>query len=166
MDWYEVTGEYHSRTFPHESRLSSLREDWQREMAALWRLEADVNNGGYLQFLMNWGYESYVYASAGLKRIGAERMAQIIDQCQALVDEHHDTADTGPGEVGRLHPMRVLQRDGRIREYDDEKLPDSIVQRVLELSYEFMDYPEDLASLGLKHYSTRVTADSLRGKPS
>ncbi len=48
---------------------------------------ADVNNGAYLQFLGNWGRESYVYASQALKKIGARRMAQIVDDCQALIDE-------------------------------------------------------------------------------
>src|SRR5262249_6735540 len=88
LDWDEVTGRYHERTFRHECRRSSLPAEWQRELAALWRLEADVNNGAYLQFLGNWGRECYVYASQALKKIGAVQMAQIIDRCQALVDEH------------------------------------------------------------------------------
>src|SRR5437764_129635 len=45
MNWYDITEEYHKRTFEHDGRLSSLQADWQRELAALWRLEADVNNG-------------------------------------------------------------------------------------------------------------------------
>src|SRR5207245_11456193 len=88
VDWYDATTKYHKRTFPHECQLSSLPAEWQRELAALSRLEADVNNGAYLQFLSNWGRESYVYASQALKKIGARKMAAIIDRCQALVDEH------------------------------------------------------------------------------
>src|SRR5262249_46900008 len=83
MDWYDVTGKYHEKTFAHECRLSMLPEEWQRELAAIWRLEADVNNGAYLQFLSNWGRESYVYASQALKKIGARKMAEIVDCCQA-----------------------------------------------------------------------------------
>src|SRR5687767_8604146 len=59
MDWYEVTSRYHQRTLAHDAELSSLPEVWQRELAALWRLEADVNNGAYLQFLTNWRRENY-----------------------------------------------------------------------------------------------------------
>jgi hypothetical protein len=92
MDWFDVAGRYHERTFAHECRLSSLTTDWQRELAAVWRLEVDVNNGGYLQFLTNWGKESYVYASQALKKMGAHKMADIVDRCQALVDEHLQTA--------------------------------------------------------------------------
>jgi hypothetical protein len=90
VKWYDITGEFHKQTFAHECRLDSLPEEWQRELAAIWRLEADVNNGAYLQFLENWGRESYVYASQALKKIGAARIAEIVDQCQALVDEHVD----------------------------------------------------------------------------
>src|ERR1700728_552067 len=88
MDWYDATGKYHERTFSHDCRLSSLPEEWQRELAAIWRLEADVNNGAYLQFFSNWGRESYVYASQALRKIGARKMAEIIDRCQSLVDDH------------------------------------------------------------------------------
>ena len=67
MDWPTLTGKYHGLTFAHDSRLTSLPEEWQRELAALWRLEADVNNGAYLQFLVNWGKESYRIALQALK---------------------------------------------------------------------------------------------------
>jgi hypothetical protein len=31
----------------------------QHELVALWRMEADINNGGFLQFLGNWGVENH-----------------------------------------------------------------------------------------------------------
>jgi Domain of unknown function (DUF4375) len=84
VDWYEATGKYHERTLAHDGHLASLPAEWQRELAALWRLEADVNNGAYLQFLSNWGRDSYEYASRALRKIGAHKMAAIVDRCQAL----------------------------------------------------------------------------------
>jgi hypothetical protein len=54
VNWYDLTSEYHRRTFGEDCRLAALPAEWQRELAALWRLEADVNNGAYLQFLANW----------------------------------------------------------------------------------------------------------------
>ena len=39
---------------------------------------------------VNWGRESYHYASLALHKIGAKKMASIVDQCQALIDEHFD----------------------------------------------------------------------------
>ncbi len=55
LDWYDVTEAPHERTFNHECRLDSLPHEWERELASLWRLKADVNNGAYLQFLSNLG---------------------------------------------------------------------------------------------------------------
>jgi hypothetical protein len=137
MDWFEVTGKQHERTFKHECRLSSLPTEWERELAALWRLEADVNNGAYLQFLCNWGRESYSYASQALKKIGASRMAAIVDRCQALVDEHWGDKP--------LYSANMLK-----------SLPKKVSQRILDLSYEFMDYPDDIAELGMKHYKPQI----------
>src|SRR5205085_12634517 len=110
LDWYDVTSDYHQQTFSYNCALSSLSEVWQRELAALWRLEADVNNGAYLQFLQNWGRESYVYASEALRKIGALQMARIVDQCQALVDEH---CGDGPGVFDKVNeslPQVALSR--------------------------------------------------------
>jgi hypothetical protein len=114
MEWYEITGEYHKRTFDHDARLSSLPAEWQRELAALWRCEADVNNGAYLQFLVNWGIESYVYASQALKRIGALKMAGIIDRCQALVDEHFDSEGKSPDELQQLMTNEIIDGEGAL----------------------------------------------------
>ena len=101
----------HRRTLAHDARLSSLPTEAERELAALWRLEADVNNGAYLQFVCNWGRESHAYASQALKKIGARRMAEIIDQCQALVDEH---------AAGELPPFPEFRAT----------LPENVVRRI------------------------------------
>lgn len=138
MDWFDVSSEPHQRTFEHDCRLSSLPSERERELAALWRLEADVNNGAYLQFLCNWGRDSYVYASQALNKIGAARMAAIVDQCQALVDEHW-----------RGKPLDYATMV--------ETLPERVSQRLLDLSYEFMDYPDDIAGLGMNYYGPHVS---------
>lgn len=140
MKWWEVSDAYQARTLPHDCRLDSLPHEWQREIAALWRVEADVNNGAYLQFLGNWGRESYVYASQALKKIGARRMAQIVDACQALIDE------------------RLEHRDERLTELR-EILPEEIVARIYDLSYEFMDYPDDVETLAMAFYRSRFEPD-------
>jgi hypothetical protein len=138
MDWYDSTGQFHQRTFAHGCVLSSLPLVWQRELAALWRLEADVNNGAYLQFLCNWGRESYELASQALKKIGAKRMLAIVEECQALIDEHWVD-----------EPLDFV----RLR----ESLPPPVIERIYVLSYEFMDYPDDIAGLGMRHYQQYVS---------
>jgi len=165
VDWYDLTGQFHKRTFEHECRLSSLSADWQREMAALWRLEADTNNGAYLQFLANWGRESYVYASQGLKTIGARKMAEIVDRCQALVDEYFASEGKSHDELQHLLPNRVIDHQGKPIKDVGSVLPEPVVARIYELSYEFMNYPEDIAELGLSHYRSYVEGDDLARTP-
>jgi len=133
MNWLRMCGQYHSRTFPSQGELSSLPAEWQRELAALWRVESDVNNGAYLQFLGNWGRETYVYASQALKKIGAMQMAAIVDECQALVDTHLD------GKRRRF--MELL-----------DSLPEEVVDRIYELSYAYMSYPDKIDELGMAYY--------------
>src|SRR5947207_1202680 len=142
MDWYNVTGKYHERTFPHDCRLSSLPADWQRELAALWRLEADVNNGAYLQFVVNWGRESYVYASEAIKKIGALKMSDRVDRCQALVDEHFITEGKSFAESAQLLTNRLIDTKGDTIKGAGSVLPKAVTGRIAELSYEFMAYPD------------------------
>jgi hypothetical protein len=152
MNWYEATKKYHVQTFPHDCQLSSLPEPWQRELAAIWRLEADVNNGAYLQFLSNWGRESYVYASQGLKKMGAHKMAEIVDNCQALVDDQLNLKGASPWAIRNLMPNAMILFRRVVLRRSSSNLPNPVVQRIYELSHEFMDYPDDLEELGLKYY--------------
>jgi hypothetical protein len=161
MDWYDATVTYHKQTFSHECRLSSLPEDWQRELAAIWRLEAEVNNGAYLQFLSNWGRESYVYASQALKKIGARKMADMIDCCQALVDEHYCSEGASHEQTQSLMPNRVIGCNSELVKEAGSILPDSVVNRIYKLSGEFMKYPENLEQLGLKYYRPYFEGDGL-----
>ena len=161
MDWYDATGKYHEQTFSHDCRLAALPEEWQRELAAIWRLEADVNNGAYLQFLSNWGRESYVYASQALKKIGARKMAAIVDSCQALVDDHFTSEGASHEQMQNLIPNQLIGRDGEVVKEPGSILPDSVVERINELSYEFMNYPDDIGALGLKHYRPYIESDGL-----
>jgi hypothetical protein len=163
VDWYEATNKYHRQTFAHECQLLSLPEEWQRELAALWRLNADVNNGSYLQFLVNWGKESYVYANQALKKIGAPRMAEIVDQCQALIDEYVDLEGRSPEDRSQLTPNAVIHLDGTRTEAHESilpaNLPANVLVRIDELSYEFMDYSDDLANLGWDYYRSYIERD-------
>jgi hypothetical protein len=163
VDWYDVTGKYHELTLAHECRLSSLPADWQRELAALWRLEADLNNGAYLQFLQNWGKESYVYASQALKKIGAHKMAKIVDRCQALIDEHFNFEKRPPDDQKQLMPNPVIDCAGTVIKQRGSVLPDDVVESINNLSYEFMEYPEDLAALGVRYYRRHIQGHNRSG---
>lgn len=160
MDWYDVALEYYHQTPEDDDTLSSLQADWQRELVALMLVNREVNNGGYLQFLSNHGREMYVLASRVLKKIGANKMADIIDRCQALVDEHFPSEGKSHDELNQIIPNQIIGRDGRTIKDSGSVLPDSILNRVRELSYEFMDYPDDVADLAERHFRPLIDSDN------
>ena len=151
MDWFDAASAYYKRTWRHDARLSSLPAEWQRELVVLMLANQDVNNGGYLQFFANHGREAYEYASRALKAIGARRTAEIIDACQALIDEHLPTRAASPDERARVLPNQIIGRDGRTMKEPGSVLPDPVLDRVSELSCEFMGGPEAIGALAQAH---------------
>lgn len=153
MDWDELTGSFHEMTLGHDGRLDSHSDDWQRELAALWRLEMDVNNGGYLQFLANWGGESLRYSKSGLNAMGAVTMHKLIEDCESVLSRVADIENLAPQEIDAMLPNSVVGMDGSVVKQAGSTLPAAVLDRLYELSYQFMDYPEDIAKLGIRHYS-------------
>lgn len=127
VGWYEAALKFEEQTWAHDDQLSVLPTEWQRELVALRRLQSNVFNGAYLQFLVNCGRESYVYASRALKKIGALKLAAIIDRCQALVDEYSPTAGTMEAELRLLLPNEIIDREGRSIKQPGSVLPDSVL---------------------------------------
>jgi hypothetical protein len=119
----------------------------------------DVNNGAYLQFLANHGREAYAYASRALRAISARTMAEIIERCQALVDEHYPTEGRSSGELRRLLPNEVIGCDGQVIKEAGSVLPERVLSRIYELSYEFMDYYDDISELAQSHYCSLIEGD-------
>jgi hypothetical protein len=160
VNWYDAANEYDRRTNAHDGQLSSLPHEWQRELVALARAEHDINNGAYLQFLANGGRESYVYASQALRKIGAHTMADILDNCQALVDEHFPSEGKSQDELVLLLTSKIIRSDGRVvKEETDSVLPEGVRRRVLDLSYEYMGYPDDVGPLAQSYYGPLIEAD-------
>lgn len=58
----------------------------EQEIAALWTLEADLYNGGFLQFFCNWGYDVYLHAIRALDRIGATAAFGIATASYAVLE--------------------------------------------------------------------------------
>jgi hypothetical protein len=160
MDWYDAADQYYERTFDHDDPLSALPVDWQRELVALLLVNKDVNNGAYLQFLANNGREMYVYASRALKKIGAHKMADLIDRCQALVDEHFPTEGKSRNELRQLLPNVIIGHDGSSVKEPGSVLPEPVLQQILELSYEFMDYPDKVGELADSYFRPLIGSDN------
>jgi hypothetical protein len=91
-------------------------------------------------------------------------MAEIIDSCQALVDEHFPSEGLSQDELEQLLPNEVIGRDGQTVKESGSVLPESVLERVSELSYEFMAYPDDVGDLAQGHYGPLIERDK-RAEP-
>ena len=106
----------------------------QHELVALWRMEADINNGGFLQFLGNWGLANHQLTLQALQAIGAPITRQCLQDMFAVLKRFEE----GPENV----------------DYSDlpALLTDAEHAQLQELEEAFWDYPEPLNKLVVMHY--------------
>lgn len=65
--------------------MARLTQD-EAEVVALWRLEADGYNGGFLQFFCNWGEQNCSIALTSLRRIGAANTLLVVQEQRDIVE--------------------------------------------------------------------------------
>lgn len=106
----------------------------QHQLVALWRMEADINNGGFLQFLGNWGVANHQLTLQALHAIGAPVTQQCLQDMFAVVRRFEDM----PENVD-LSDLPAL-------------LTDAEHEQLQELEEAFWDYPEPLNKLMVMHY--------------
>ena len=112
-----------------------------RELVALWRMEADINNGGFMQFLCNWGEENLCTALAALKAIGAPATLQLLEAMYTVVEPYGQTDEV----------VSLGELPGLLTEAENNRLQ--------ELNRAFGHYPDPLPRLVAQHYGD--TADHL-----
>ncbi|SDD73935.1 DMP19 family protein [Rhodococcus tukisamuensis] len=112
------------------------------ELVALWRLEADINNGGFLQFFGNWGVRNHLTAVAALDLIGACRAAELVRRMHAVIEPYADEV-VSPADL-----------PGLLTESDHDRLQ--------ELDEAFWEYPDRLARLVVQHYDAHTHDDGTR----
>jgi hypothetical protein len=105
--------------------FSELTEP-ERTFVTIWTLEADVNNGGFDQYYLNSSGDHAHDAPRALRAVGAETMAQIVDDANAVF---------GPGGP-------PADRDARLAAL--EALGPEAEERWNELDDRFFEYPDDL----------------------
>ena len=84
---------------------------------------------------------------------------EIIDNCQALVDEHFDSEGATDEQRSGLMPNRAIGSDGKVIKEAGSILPEAVLNRIYDLSYEFMKYADNLPQLGLTHYQRYIGDD-------
>lgn len=77
-NWFDFTLAYVTKLNETGGRNWGQLNDEEQELAALWKLEMDMYNGGFIQFFCNWGYECYTYAIRCLEKLSANECLKIL----------------------------------------------------------------------------------------
>jgi hypothetical protein len=101
----------------------------QKVFSAIWRLESEINNGGFLQYFENDGGETAGFAVTALRRIGANRCAAIVERALNALGEGSLPLD---GQGWELLIAGISDEQGEILD---------------RLDAEFFKYPDDLTEL-------------------
>jgi sulfur relay (sulfurtransferase) DsrC/TusE family protein len=103
-------------------------------LVALWRLDTDLNNEGFLQFLSDWGDATCQAALTALQAIGAERTHAIVAQLRTLLDR--------------------FERDPAIRSVEDiaRAMREDERRQLAALEEAYYDRPDALVGLALAHF--------------
>lgn len=87
--WFDFTSNY-------VDKLSEVAQDWaklseeEQGLAALWKLEMDMYNGGFIQFFCNWGFECYTHAVRSLNKLQANECLSIITRQYSIIQRLED----------------------------------------------------------------------------
>ncbi|WP_062059670.1 DMP19 family protein [Aquimarina longa] len=133
QEWFDYTIHFVEKLNENNQDWSKLNKD-EQELAALWKLEMDVHNGGFLQFFTNWGWSCYENAIRCLKKIEANNSLRIIETAYAIIDKHKD--------------------DNRLKTLNDlyHILSNEEVDIIDKLDHEYWDVPDDIPKLTFKQY--------------
>lgn len=123
----------------HDGKLESM-DGREQELVLIWRAEADIGNGGILQFVCNWGFPAAEKTCSVLKKIGAVHSAMLI----------HRAADALRKEI------RHLQSEGKnLKEMWDitKHLDNKTASLLNSLDEQYWQDPDKLYLLGWQYYS-------------
>jgi len=101
----------------------------QKVFSAIWALEGQVNNGGFLQYFTSSDGDTANFAPTALRSIGALA-------CESVVERALRVASSAP-----------LPESPDDREQLIESLSDAAREQLEALNSDFMAYPDDLTEL-------------------
>lgn len=110
------------------------KEDFERQslpqkvFSAIWQVESEVNNGGFLQYFSN-GAESALFVVEALETIKAPKTANICDRAIVEAFPH-----------GLPHTAEAIGSEAA-------ELSQGIAEKLESLDTEFLSYPHNLTDL-------------------
>lgn len=114
----------------------------EQEIAALWLLEADVYNGGFVQFFCNWGEEAYIRAVRALQAIGAVHALEIVQSGYACIE--HLSEDNRLTQLWDIPKFLTEEEAERLDKLDKRFWEDH--DHIAEIAYRY--YVQELGITG------------------
>lgn len=140
--WDDYSGEFNKKLeYDCEGDWDKLGET-EQEIAALWKMYVDINNGGFEQFFCNWGYACYWYAMRGIQRMGYRELLELL----------HNTY---------MDVFDKFREDTRLTYYSDifDYLTDEDDKILMETNTAFWEtYGDELAKRAYRFYHDELKA--------
>ena len=109
----------------------------QQVFSAIWALESQVNNGGFLQYFESSDGDTAEHAPFALRAIGALACAQIVERALR-------TASAAPLPASEIERQEFMG-----------SLADDVLERLEQLDQQFFKYPDDLTDLLFAYVAAR-----------
>ncbi len=140
-EWFDFTIQFVEKLNEHNGDWAKLNES-EQELAALWKLEMDINNGGFLQFFTNWGIECYESGIRCLKKIKATKSLQIVTSAYKIINKYKD--DKRLTSYQDLYDLMSENDTKEMDILDNEywELPDNIPELTF-IQYDKIKYNKD-----------------------
>ena len=132
--WDDYSIEFNSKLVDSGGDWSRLDED-EQEIAALWKLYVDINNGGFIQFFCNWGFQCLCYAMRGLKRIEDTSLYDLLDDtyCNVLDKFKNATRLTAYWDI----PEYLTDEDMERLDAADTQFYETECEHFTKMAYEY-----------------------------
>lgn len=132
--WDRFSIEYNKKLIECGGDWSKLDER-EQEIAALWKLTADIYNGGFIQFFCNWGFDCFVYAMRGIKRVGCAEAYNILNNTYySVLDKfREDERLTAYWDI----PEYLTEEDDNILTETDTAFWEKVGEQLCEAAYKF-----------------------------
>lgn len=115
--WYEYAVSFVEKKNEAANGWAALTAN-EQEIAALWLLEVDVFNGGFMQFFCNWGEEAYLHALRALHTIGATQVLNIIKSAYGCME--HLKEDERLTELWDIPKFLTIEQEQQLDTLDQQ----------------------------------------------
>lgn len=133
--WNEFAIEYNDKL---ESKFDgdwSKLDETEQEIAALWKLTADLFNEGFLEFFVNWGCDCYNYAMRGIERVGCRKLYKLLEKAYRKVFARfeNDKSITSYEDIFG----KITEKDEKILDEVFDKFDEEYGEELCEAAYKF-----------------------------